>query len=81
MASPAPQWPDLSRPAQSTKDGRLDAAVIVVRDRDGGQAVAKAWARYLVQGRGVPRARVRVLSGPRAQARRVHAALQSARRS
>ena len=62
------RWPDLTRPAKATGEGRDDAAVIVGIERyanvakiAGATDNATAWYEYLVRTRGVPVERVSLL--------------------
>lgn len=69
-ASPGGGWPDLGDPPTGIRDGRADAAVIVVIDdpadsrvggRPGAWAVGSGWWRYLVHTRGLRMSRVKLL--------------------
>ena len=79
VATPGAGAPDVAGTSDATRDGRLDAAVIVIDERAGAQALGHAWARYLIHDRNVPTTRVHVVPARRADPRRVDRALARAR--
>jgi formylglycine-generating enzyme required for sulfatase activity len=78
---PAAGWPDLAQPGVGRLDGRRDAALIVAIEdprlggREGAEAVASAWWRYLVEARGLRARNVVLLRDGEATAAAIREAL------